>query len=455
MTAVKEAEAHIDDKQLATGNEFLHPMTPYGPNKLLKEMTRRILILDKSKTPLQNTEAGHVAQLALSTGLNPFAGELYAWIVVKKDGRREFNWMPGYKGIVRQANEQAKEEGIKLSKSEPEVLTDNEKRARNIPLEDMAVKIVVRDDAEMKSYSETLKVMADAIGAEKAYADLGPPPGTAGYGVVTKEEIAELDKYSKNKMPHINRAAKRALTQAYKFKMNLQFGGTTSGEITDYSEYVKGDTIEAEFEDVTDSRPAGYPPETFGEPKERMNPKFWKGICEQMVDEELAMDAFVAAELLAYSQFTPRELNETWALKYFNHAKDILADDESLEIKDIAPVAYARLFETGKQKDAKAKEKKTPAKKDDAKKKPATDTKKKEEPVHVDEAGLTKTELESYKAMSEEFPRYTPKTSQDWATAKKYIDLKKVATSWDEFRKIVETLGGDCRKGMMRLLGYL
>ena len=177
-------------------------------------------------------EAALTALLALSTGLNPFEVELFSWIVVKGDGRREFNWMPGYKGIVRQANEQAKEEGIRLSKSEPELLTDNEKLARRIPVEDMAVKIVVRDDVEMKSYSETLKVMSEAIGAEKAYKDLGPPPGTAGYGVVTKEEIADLDKYSKNAMPHINRCAKRALTQAYKFKMNLQSKGELYGTTT-------------------------------------------------------------------------------------------------------------------------------------------------------------------------------------------------------------------------------
>lgn len=499
MTEVNEVEEmKMDDVQLARGNEYLHALVPYGPSKMLRELTRRILVFDKSKIPMTRNEAAHTAQLSLSTDLNYFANELWVWITIdKRTKKRQYNWMPGRRGVTRHANKQAEEMGIKWHSTEPELLTDNEKRLFSIPLDSLAVRIKVRDDVSMASYNETLKTMSKAIGDKEAYKELGPPPSSGGIGVVTKYEMTELDKTGRNKMPHFNRSVKRALTEAQKGKFNLQFGGGSIGAPADYSDYILGDTVDGDLEDITALVPTGYPTETFGEAKERMKPDFWKGICETMVKEELARDAFVAAELLAFSLFTPRELNEEWALKYFNHAKELLADDETLELKEIAPEAYRRLFETKEQtndrlkkeaesedepeetkksdkkpvskkevvgrkevqKPEKTKTKKqaTPKPKEKAPKKPEVDEKKltKKPDVLLDDKGLTKNEIESYQAMAKDYPRYTPKHNQDWETAKKYINLKKVTTSWDEFREIVKQMKGDVRLGMCRMLGYL
>ena len=480
MTASENV--NLDEKQLVRANEFLgsNPLAPYGAVEVVRGMSRRIRALDKSEIKLNPGEAMHLAQLAISHDLNPFSGEIWAWVQVK-EGERHFSWMPGRRGLIRHANEQAAAKDSEWWSDERE-LTEHEKTELMIPKDALAFESKVFDKATMDEWRKTFNTLIDAKKtADEVLLIVGNPPCSIGYGVLTQAEIKKMP--WNNKMPHVNRAKKRALMEALKGKYSLHFGGAFGGGGETFDEYIvdsKG-AIDVEFEDVTDSRPAGYPVETFGESEERMDPKFWKGICEKMVKEELARDAFVAAELLAYSQFTPRELNEEWALKYFNHAKDILAEDVERPIKEIAPEAYGRLFETDKQKATKKppakkakvdseseeimngpkKEPKPTDKKVD--KKPDKKESKKEPPKKssskegtlLDDAGLTENEKEAYGAMAKDYSRYTPKHNLDWPTAYKYIDLKKVATSKKEFMAIVKTMKGDVRLGMCRLLGYL
>jgi len=480
MNDEKESDGiELNETQLARANEFLgtNPLAPYGNVEAVRGMSRRIRALDKSEIKLSPGEAMHLAQLAISHDLNPFSGEIWAWIQIKNN-ERHFSWMPGRRGLIRHANEQALARGSEWWSDERE-LTEHEKTNLMIPKDALAFESRVFDKATMDEWRKTFNTLIDSEKtADEALLIVGNPPCSIGYGVLTQQEISKMPR--NNKMPHVNRVKKRALMEALKGKFSLHFGGSAGAGGETFEEYIhdsKG-AIDVDFSDVTDAQSFGQDPSIFGESHERMNPKFWKGICEKMVEQELAQDAFVAAELLAYSQFTPRELNEEWALRYFNHAKEILADGVLTELKEIAPKAYGRLFETDKEKiereKTKKKEPKNEAKvkpvqegsegKTEEKKQDASEQKKKSPPKSdkitteekaLDDKGLTDNQKDALRAMVEEFPQYTPKHALDWETAYKYIDLEKVPTSRDEFRKIVKTMGGDVQMGMARILGYM
>jgi hypothetical protein len=517
MNDEKETPEHdktdLSEKQLVRANEFLqvNPLAPYGQVKAVREMTRRIKALDASRTPFNTGEASHLAQLAVSHNLNPFSGEIWAWIVVKGD-KREFKWMPGRRGIIRHANE------IAASKSTPDftndwwsderLLTKAEKAELYISEFDMAYESKVFERVTYDPWKETFVVLVESgMTADKALEIGGHPPCSTGIGVLTQHEMKELDKSRQNKMPHSNRCKKRAQMEALKNKFSLLFGGSSGTGGETFDEYIKDSegTIDVEFEDVTDHVPYGMEGSAFGG-KERLNPKFWKGSCEKMVEAELASSPFVAAELLAYSLFIPGNAKGKHLTGFFQTAKDILIEQMEEfgpkfepDLKAIAPEAYNRLFETKKETDKRLKEKeleeksagereeheksqkkKIPDKKekpDEAKvepvqekpkgktekKKPSTPKQKKEPPPEPDKVEeqpkkieLTKKETNALVRMAEDYPAICPMDKQDWATAYKYIDLKESGTTRKEFVKLVnDECNADVRLGMAHKLGYL
>jgi len=346
MTEEKTPE--LTENQIVKANEFLqtNPLAPYGQVKAVREMTRRIMALDASKTPFNTGEAAHLAQLAVSHNLNPFSGEIWAWIVVQ-GGKRLFKWMPGRTGIIRHANEGAAKKSTPDFTndwwSDERLLTKAEKAELFISEFDMAYESKVFERLTYEPWKETFQALIDAgITADKALEIAGRVPCSTGIGVLTKQEMDKLDKTGQNKMPHTNRCKKRSETEALKNKFSLQFGGSSGSGGETFDEYIKDSegAIDVEFSDVTDQKPYGMEASAFGG-KDRLNPKFWNGACELMVKEELARDPFVAAELLAYSLFVPGNAKGDILTKFFVAAKEILVEEMNADVaggeKDIEP----------------------------------------------------------------------------------------------------------------------
>lgn len=443
----------LDENQLVRANTFLHALEPYGQVQVVREMARRIQALDKSKVPLNGGEAAHLAQLAISHDLNPFSGEIWGWIQIKDD-KRHFSWMPGRRGIIRHANEQAAAKGSEWWSDERE-LTEHEKTTLMIPKDALAFESRVFDKATMDEWRKNFTALIDAgKTADEALRIGGNPPCSTGIGVLTQDEIRKMP-YD-NKMPHVNRAKKRALMEALKGKYSLNFGGAAGGAGGDtFEDYIvdsKG-AIDVDFEDVTDHKPYGIMEEEFGS-KERLDPKSWKKIPDLIVSEGLANDPFVVAEILAYSPLIPGHVSKSAALEFFQYAKSIYAENETLELKELSGLAYAQMFKGGKDPDPPQEApRETPQ---EAPKDPPQDPPRKSpKEIKVDDAGLTANEVEALAAMAVDYPKYTPKTNLDWETAYKYIDLKTVTTSREKFQEIVKELNGDVRLGMARMLGYL
>lgn len=479
-----EKEVKLDDVQIVRANEFLgtNPLAPYGQIEVVRAMSRRIRACDKSKVKLSPGESIHLAQLAISHDLNPFSGEIWGWIVEKSGGVREFNWMPGRRGLIRHANEQAEAKGSEWWSDERE-LTEHEKKEMMIPADALAFESKVFDKATMDEWRKTFNTLTDAgKTADEALRIGGNPPCSIGYGVLTQQEIKELDKNRRNKMPHVNRVKKRALMEALKGKYSLHFGGAASGVGADtFEDYIvdsKG-AIDVEFEDVEE--PYGMEAEAFGG-KDRLNPKFWNGACEKMVEAELARDPFVAAELLAYSLFIPGNAKGKHLTGFFQNAKEILIEEMNadavcgdpieVDFKSIAEAAYGQLFDIPEKKTPDKKEKPDEAKAKPVQKKPegktekkkqATPKQKKESPSEPDKiegqpkkTELTKKEANALVRMAEDYPAICPTDKQDWATAYKYIDLKESGTTRKEFVKLVnDEYNADVRLGMAHKLGYL
>lgn len=325
---VKEPEVNLSDKELARANEFMHALEPYGEVAVVREMARRIQALDKSQVPMNTGEASHLAQLAIAHDLNPFSGEIWGWIQVK-GGKRHFNWMPGRRGIVRHANEQAQERGFEWWYDEEE-MTREEKKNAMIPENAIAIRVKVYDSATMEEWRKTFDSLREALPPEQALSTAGNPPCSVGIGVLTQEEISRMPR--NNKMPHINRASKRGLMEALKHKFHLQFGMWKGGQT--YDEYIvdKEGAIDVDFEDVT------------VEQKDRMNPEYWGDIPKVIVEESLAKDAFVASEILSYTPMTPQTIKQEWAIEFFQVAKDVYKENENLALKEVAEKAYRRWF---------------------------------------------------------------------------------------------------------------
>lgn len=454
MSETKEKAPQLNELQVQRGNEYLHALEPYGQVQVVREMARRIQALDKSKIPLNGGEAAHLAQLAVSHDLNPFSGEIWGWIQ-EKGGKRLFNWMPGRRGIIRHANEQAAARGSEWWSDERE-LTEHEKDTLMIPRDALAYESRVFDKATMDEWRETFKTLENGLGAEEALRIVGQPPCSKGIGVLTQQEISKMPR--DNRMPHANRAKKRALMEALKGKYSLHFGGSSGGSggetFEDYVVDAKG-AIDVDFKDVTDQEPYGVERGSYGG-LDRLNPKFWKGACEKIVEAGLARDPFVAAEMLAYSRFEARKkMSESyWArmIEYFEIAKEIYAEQleegeatpESIQYKDVAIEASKRLGE--KPEHTKERHEREAA---GIEPEPYVGTK-----LKLDDDGLEGADLTAYTNMAKDYPSICPKHDKDWGTAYKFAGQPESGVTRSQFQGMVKSRGDDVRKGMAELLGY-
>lgn len=69
----------------------------------------------------------------------------------------------------------------------------------------------------MAWYEHRRRLREEGLSAEEIDKHLGSEePASVGYGRLTQEEMKELDSRGDNRMPHINRATKRARIEAYK-----------------------------------------------------------------------------------------------------------------------------------------------------------------------------------------------------------------------------------------------
>ena len=229
-------------------NEWLHPLEPYGPAKALKEMTRRIMLFDTGKVKMNVTEASHLAQVSASAWLNPFTGEIWGW-VTSYQGSRKLSIMPGRKGLIRHAKEQAIAEGDKFWPEYTKVLALEVRQGYGLEAGDLAYECQLRSKIAIDTWNRSLEA---AAAAELPPADIkemvGKRPYTFGLGVLRAAEIAQLDKRSDNRMTHTERCQKRAYMMALKQAYVLPLASS----IGDQGQTMEDFVPEGEWREVTD-----------------------------------------------------------------------------------------------------------------------------------------------------------------------------------------------------------
>ena len=76
----EELQPEVGTQIVRAAGEWLHPLEPYGPSRALRELTRRIMLFDTGQVKMTAPEASHLAQVSASAWLNPFTGEIWAWV---------------------------------------------------------------------------------------------------------------------------------------------------------------------------------------------------------------------------------------------------------------------------------------------------------------------------------------------------------------------------------------
>jgi hypothetical protein len=252
--SVFEESLGVDvNKQIVkSANEWLHPLVPYGPSKALHEMTRRIMQLDTGKHKMKASEAAHLAQISAATQLNPFNGEIWAWVYVTKHGERKFQIMPGRRGLLRHAHQQAQERGTHFWPEYTQVTDKDRRDTLGVPEGAMAWECAIYDHKTVQTWKMAVDSVVEARkqGLEIGLGRLGAePPFVFGLGILTKEEMANLDRDSSNKMTHVERTQKRAYMMAIKQMFDLPLGGSFKGEtIEEYIPEAQWREVEKEAE---------------------------------------------------------------------------------------------------------------------------------------------------------------------------------------------------------------
>lgn len=246
-----------ENQLVVAANEYLHPLQPYGPTKALREMTRRIMTLDTAQgdSRFRAIEAAHLAQVAASSQLNPFTGEIWGWVAIKS-GVRHLTVMPGRRGLLRHAHEQAKDQGTHFWPEYDQMKDADERADYMLPDGALAFGCRLKEHSAIETWTMAINACRDAgYTPEEIRKEVGPMPFTFGLGVLTKQEMATLDKNSRNKMSHVERCQKRAYMMALKQRFDLPLGGSvgTSGETID--DYIP----DAEWREVDESDSALVP----------------------------------------------------------------------------------------------------------------------------------------------------------------------------------------------------
>lgn len=309
-------------------------LVPYGTPKEVKEMARRIMALDRQPIRMGPGEASLLAEVAIAHSLDPFMGEVWGW-VAGEGPNRKFTIMPGRRGILRHAHEQAKERGTHFWPKYRELVDMDERANLKVAQGDLAFECRVFDHKSVTTYTALITALKDAGFAPSEIRDqAGDPPFVFGLGLLTKQEMDALDK-SRNKMTHVERCQKRAYMMALRqlftlpLATNLGPGGQT---VDDY--ILEGEWREVPATDEADpgpdpdeiaSRSAKGSADLFGpdDTRARQVPGFWPpAVLREIVVAGLARNDFGAAGALAYSPFD-KDVTigpaMTWVGKYRKH----------------------------------------------------------------------------------------------------------------------------------------
>jgi hypothetical protein len=208
--------------------EAVHPLARYGESRVVRIVADRLMLTDNRKNALTRDEALLTAQCAIACQLNPFPPnpELWAWVTVRQDGRRDLTLMRGRDGTVKIAMKNSKAQGSYLLAPRFRLITDAAERERlHIPEGALAFYCTSEDYLSITTWQSMVTTMKDAgVSADKLLEKAGDPPCDWGIGYVTAEEMENLeywhDRNGKRgrklevKMTHVERAQKRAYMAA-------------------------------------------------------------------------------------------------------------------------------------------------------------------------------------------------------------------------------------------------
>lgn len=187
----------------------------YGRLDELKEMTRRVILLDKGRHKVNVAEAIMVAQEALATDANVTNGELWWWVDVR-NGERLLTIHWGQKYWVRIGDEWADAHDTKF-KYNHRLIEGEELLKLNFKETDLVIETQLRDMQLVDKYIEQITNLAKVeMPLDKIERIVGEEPVLYGYGVVSKEEREGKFRSSEAVYPHLQRATKRSTMNAVK-----------------------------------------------------------------------------------------------------------------------------------------------------------------------------------------------------------------------------------------------
>ncbi len=195
-----------------------HPLARYGDARVVRALADRIELTDTGKIPMNENERLYLAQSSIAYGLDPFLHEIWGWPVIK-NGRRRFTIMRGRDGSLKLANANAMAAGTHLLAPRFRLITDTSERQRLlIPDEALAFEAKIEDHLSNTQWQSMVNTLKD-IGStkEEIFEKVGDSPASIGLGVMTLSEMKVLDR-TPNKMTHVERAKKRALTAALRVR---------------------------------------------------------------------------------------------------------------------------------------------------------------------------------------------------------------------------------------------
>ncbi len=207
-------EPREDERGVILWNGPAASLARYGEAKVVHARAKQLFVTDTRKVKLTMAECTLMAAAELYYDADSFLGEIVAW-ADNRDGERKFTMMRGRPLVLRASEMNARAVGTYLEPARYRLITDETERANlHIPNEALAFEATVSDyRSKQDYYNRRLIYKEEGRKADEIDAILGPEPAWVGVGILTKPEMQTLDA-SKNKMTHVERCQKRALTAA-------------------------------------------------------------------------------------------------------------------------------------------------------------------------------------------------------------------------------------------------
>lgn len=303
-----------------SADEAKNPLARYAESRIVRAMSDRITATDRGAgaKKLNRSEALLVAQAAIATGLSPFQPqpELWFW----KDNRGNLTIQRGRDGTIRLASRAARREGTYLLSPRFRDIVDKAECAKwGIPEGAIAIEATVEDKVSSDQwYSRMEQLQKVGFNKDEILDQLGAhPPADQGIGILTAEEIKLLDG-GKNKMPHIERARKRAYIEALKKRWGplINMDELQDGRSANTDDYIiEGEWMETDVE-ATAETPQQHTSNTraatdslYGKKPDkkavkRSDASYWPmHVLKEIVAAEITDNVMHAAGILSYSTF--------------------------------------------------------------------------------------------------------------------------------------------------------